>query len=148
MVHDEIVKANGFLFLLLKLEVELTLVVMELKVPLLLKLFPCEETSPEDSHLGVEHVRVPALLEVLLDLPHLPLEGLLLEVGDVAWDESAEDGANLVEIFLMGVEVELEWAESNAAVVECGYLQAILPEDLRHFVSHLTRNSNNIIIKS
>jgi hypothetical protein len=82
-------------------------------------------------------VGIPTLLEVLLDLAHLPAESLLIEVIDVARDKSAEDATYLLQLLLLGGEVELEGTVSNTAVVESGHFQLVSSEDLRDFVSHL-----------
>ena len=49
-----------------------------------------------------------------------------------------EDGTNLRELLLLIEEVELEGTVGDAAIVEGSYFESLLPEDLRHTVSHST----------
>lgn len=121
IVHDEVIELDCFFLLVVPLELEAALVLVELLLPLILELLPVEQALPEYSHSAVEHVRVPALLEALVDFAHLPLEGLLIEVLDVLGDELAEDGGDGCDVLLVIFEVELERAVGDAAVIEGGY---------------------------
>lgn len=89
---------------------------------------------------------ISTLLEVLLDLAHLPTEGPLIEVGDVTGDEPTEDGAYLLELLFLGGEVELEGTVGDSAVVESGHVQLVPSENFRDMVSHLAMLISIILI--
>jgi hypothetical protein len=118
VVHDEVIELDSLLFSFLPLKLEGSLISVELLLPLLLEHLPAEERFPEGADVSVEHVGVSSLLEGFIDFAHVPLEGLLVEVGHVSGDEFLEDLRDLGYLFLLVLEVEFEGTESDSAVVE------------------------------
>lgn len=124
MVHDEIVKSNRVFLLGFPSEFEGGLVLLEFLVPLLFELAAVEEGVPKEADVGLEHVGVPALLEGLVDLAHVPLERFLVEFLDVAGHQRPEDAGYFGDFLFIIFEVELKGAEGDAAVVEGGNFEA------------------------
>ena len=74
-----------------------------------------------DAGLNSEHRRIPStILEV--DLSHLPLESLLVELGKVVGKQFNEQLTYIFELLQKVVAVELEGTVHYAAVVEGRHL--------------------------
>jgi hypothetical protein len=120
MIHDEVIKTDGLPLLLRPLNLKRPNVLLEFEVPFLLEGFAGDEAFPEDSNIDFKHVRVSSFLKVFLNFSHFPPERILLEVGNVAWNDFPEESADLREFGLEFLEVKLEGAEGDAAIVKGG----------------------------
>jgi hypothetical protein len=80
MIHDEVIESDSFLILHLPLNLQGTQFVLELHIPFVLKLLTSDEPAPEDANIRVKHIRIPAFLESLLQLTHLPIECFFIKI--------------------------------------------------------------------
>jgi len=131
VVHGQIILAGGVLLLLLVLDLELGHLCLEPLLPPLVEGVLRDELVILDAGVEFEHggVTVP---ELEVDLAHLPLEGGLVEAGEVPGDETDELFADVLEFGEVVFAVELEGTVHDPAVVESGYGEGGLAPVLLH----------------
>lgn len=120
MIHRDIILLRGLFLLLLVLNFELGHLPLEHLLPLLTKSLHIDKLVIFDPRIEIEHRRVP-VPKLKIYFARLPLEVGFVELGKVLWEQINEFFADILQLCVVIVTVELKRTVHDTAVVERGH---------------------------